>query len=126
MALLRGHAHIPPLGCGVPESDVHDAGAGILTRGRRVLDHGRLSLSRFEIFEPPRHLLLRGLLLGNDLGGRQRTDGTWIAQTLLSTNMNPTSFGEDANGELYVVDQKGGVYHITDAGPQPKRHRAAH
>ena len=62
---------------------------------------------------------------GTIFGARQRSDGTWTSQTLLSTTMSISSFGEDANGELFVVDLKGGVYQITDAGPQPKRHRAA-
>jgi glucose/arabinose dehydrogenase len=34
-------------------------------------------------------------------------------QLLIDTNLNISSFGEDAAGELYVVDLKGGVYRLT-------------
>ena len=39
-------------------------------------------------------------------------DGSWPTQFLLNTNFNIASFGEDVNGELYVVDLQGGVYQI--------------
>jgi hypothetical protein len=38
-----------------------------------------------------------------------------VGSQLLDTSLNITSFGEDVNGELYVVDHGGGVYRI-DAG----------
>ena len=36
----------------------------------------------------------------------------WPVQFLLNTDLNIASFGEDADGELYVVDLQGGVYQI--------------
>ena len=39
-------------------------------------------------------------------------DSPWPVQFLLDTNFSIASFGEDAHGELYVVDLKGGVYQI--------------
>ena len=36
----------------------------------------------------------------------------WPVQFLLDTDLNIASFGEDVNGELYVVDLQGGVYQI--------------
>jgi len=35
--------------------------------------------------------------------------GTWTRSTLLSTGRNPSSFGQDTAGELYVVDYSGSV-----------------
>ena len=94
----------------------HAGGACSITGGYRY--HGAAYPSLHDIY------FYADYCSGTIFGGHQRSDGTWISQTLLSTNMNISSFGEDANGELYVVDLKGGVYRITDAGPQAKRNRA--
>jgi glucose/arabinose dehydrogenase len=62
---------------------------------------------------------------GTIWGATERSDGTWTSQVMLQTSMNISSFGEDANGELYIVDLRGAVDQIGDAiGPQ-ERHRAA-
>ena len=37
---------------------------------------------------------------------------SWSIQLLLDTDFNIASFGEDVNGELYVIDLQGGVYQI--------------
>jgi len=58
-------------------------------------------------------------------GATQQSDGTWTSQTLLSTRLNITSFGEDQNGELYAADLNGAVYQLTDSGSPPLRRRAA-
>jgi glucose/arabinose dehydrogenase len=39
-------------------------------------------------------------------------EDSWSAQFLLDTNSQIASFGEDVNGEIYVVDLGGGVYQI--------------
>ncbi len=62
---------------------------------------------------------------GTIFGATQSSTGTWTSKTLLSTRMAISSFGEDANGELFVVDLIGGVYQITDASATPQRHRTA-
>ena len=36
---------------------------------------------------------------------------------LLASGFRISSFGEDEEGELYVVDHGGGIYRITPAGP---------
>ncbi|MCL4263702.1 MAG: PQQ-dependent sugar dehydrogenase [Anaerolineae bacterium] len=41
-----------------------------------------------------------------------RGDGTWDAARVLESGRVIASFGEDAAGELYVVDHNGGVYQI--------------
>jgi glucose/arabinose dehydrogenase len=39
------------------------------------------------------------------------------SQLLLDTNYNPSSFGEDENGEVYLVSLSGQVYKLTGANP---------
>jgi len=64
---------------------------------------------------------------GTIFGAMQRSDGTWTSRTLaaLPHTMALSSFGEDANGEIYVVDLTGVVYQITDASAPAKRRRSA-
>ena len=61
---------------------------------------------------------------GTIWGATEQSDGSWSSQVLLSTRMAISSFGQDANGELYVVDLNGGVYQVTDSSPLPTRRRA--
>ncbi len=46
---------------------------------------------------------------------RAGADGTWSNDLLFSTEYSITSFGEDAQGELYVLDRAGGIYKLTAA-----------
>jgi glucose/arabinose dehydrogenase len=39
-------------------------------------------------------------------------DGTWERSVFMNTDFNISSFGEDVNGELYVVDHGGEVYRL--------------
>jgi putative cell wall-binding protein len=63
------------------------------------------------------------VLNGRYLYGDYCSGRIWFVSTtnpavgglLLDTSLNISSFGEDANGELYVIDHGGGVYRI-DAG----------
>lgn len=45
---------------------------------------------------------------------RQSAAGPWVRETLLQTNFLISSFGQDEQGELYVVDYDGKVYHLID------------
>lgn len=45
-----------------------------------------------------------------------QADGTWVRTLLFDSNAQITSFGEDADGEVYVVDRQGTIYRITAAG----------
>ena len=62
---------------------------------------------------------------GAIFGATQRSDGTWTTRQLASMpdKNSLSSFGEDANGELYAVDLNGAVYRIVDtsAPATPKR-----
>jgi glucose/arabinose dehydrogenase len=42
-------------------------------------------------------------------------DGAWGASAPIETGISISSFGEDADGELYVVDLSGGIYRVTAA-----------
>ena len=42
--------------------------------------------------------------------------GTWTTTEALDTNLNPSSFGEDEVGEVYLVDLNGAVFRVADAG----------
>lgn len=41
--------------------------------------------------------------------------GKWTATSRMDTSLAITAFGEDAAGELYVVEMNGGVYRLVDA-----------
>lgn len=41
--------------------------------------------------------------------------GAWSSATVLESGLNVSSFGEDANGELYVIHHGGEIYKITGA-----------
>ena len=61
----------------------------------------------------------RGIYLFSDFcsgtvtGLLRGQDGSWQSQDLFKTGMNVSAFGQDANGELYLIDQaSGGVYRL--------------
>jgi glucose/arabinose dehydrogenase len=61
---------------------------------------------------------LRGVYIFGDFGsGRIWTltgtpPGAWTRALLLDSGLNISSFGQDASGELYVVDYNGAVYRL--------------
>jgi len=65
---------------------------------------------------------------GKIWGLSQTANGSFTSRLLIDTALMITTFGEDANGELYVDDYVNGVvYAITDAVPgQPRRRAARH
>lgn len=44
--------------------------------------------------------------------GLMQVNGAWQAQVLFDTDVNITSFGQDENGEVYLVADGGGVYQL--------------
>ncbi len=43
----------------------------------------------------------------------------WTQALVLQTGLNISSFGEDQNGELYIIDLSGGVYTLSATGASP-------
>ncbi len=50
-----------------------------------------------------------------EIWGLSREGDAWKVSALLETDANITSFGEDQQGELYVVDQKGSIFRVRAA-----------
>ncbi|MEM7125035.1 MAG: PQQ-dependent sugar dehydrogenase [Chloroflexota bacterium] len=46
----------------------------------------------------------------------QQHQGVWQNQLMLDTSYNIVSFGEDEEGNLYLVDINGGIYRLSDVG----------
>jgi len=42
-------------------------------------------------------------------------DGEWQSELFMETEFVISSFGEGENGELYLVDYKGGIYELVRA-----------
>ncbi len=61
---------------------------------------------------------LNGLYIYGDFcagtiwGAEPGANGRWVSRVLLQTSLSISSFGEDADGEVYVVDLSGAVYRI--------------
>lgn len=49
---------------------------------------------------------------GEIWGARQNLTGNWVVNQLIDTNRLITSFGEDANRNLYVVTFRGGIFRL--------------
>jgi hypothetical protein len=58
---------------------------------------------------------------GTVWGAAQRADGSWSRVPLAQTDAYVVSFGEDDDGELYLVDHKGTVYEITGSTQSRRR-----
>ena len=63
---------------------------------------------------------LEGVYLFGDycsgiIWGLTNTGGQWSARVLLDTQLRIVSFGEDARGEIYVVDIAGAIYRISQS-----------
>ena len=66
------------------------------------------------------------LCTGVIFAATQNNDGGWEGQPARSSGLTISTFGQDQNGELYVADLKGAVYHITDSVVAQPRRRAVH
>jgi glucose/arabinose dehydrogenase len=82
-----------------------------------ALAGGRCSVIGGYVYRGKQHPALSGLyLFGDYCSGEIMTlrDGKVIV--LLNTELRISSFGEDQDGELYVVDLRGGVYRLKSSG----------
>ena len=71
------------------------------------------------VYRGSAHARMQGVYFYGDfcsgrLWGLKRDNGNWYNTLLLDTGFNVSSFGEDEEGELYVVDLGGSVYRIDD------------
>jgi len=75
---------------------------------------------------------LRGIYFYGDycsgrIWGATESGGAWSSRVMLTTSTAISTFGEDANGELYLADIKGGVlYQVVDPVPPVRRRAARH
>jgi hypothetical protein len=51
--------------------------------------------------------------------GRWERTEAWQSAVLAETAVNPTSFGQDEEGELYLVDRSSGTLYQLLARPRP-------
>lgn len=56
---------------------------------------------------------------GNLWGLGRDASGEWTMSEPIETGLTVSSFGEDAAGEIYVTDLKGGLYRVVEAPPAP-------
>src|SRR5688500_9165824 len=57
-------------------------------------------------------------------GATRNANGTFSSRVLIDTNIFISTFGEDANGEVYVADHRGAIFRIIDTTPLPPRRRS--
>lgn len=109
--IMEGSAcYSPPSGCGqsglrLPALEYgHTGGRCAITGGYRY----RGSAASFA------GTYVYGDFCSGEIWGATKSGPTWATALLLSSGLSITSFGEDRNGELYVVDYYGGgVYKLT-------------
>lgn len=107
------HCHIPPTGCDtngliLPIAEYPNGPSGgcsvtggYVYRGSRIRD------------------LVGRYVFGDYCSGRiwvlrETAPGRWTMAQLLATDLRISSFGEDEDGELYVVDHQGAVYRLVN------------
>jgi hypothetical protein len=99
-----------------------------------VLEYGRennaCSVTGGYRYRGARNTRLRGTYIFGDYcngiisGATQQADGTWAARSLIDTSFLISAFGEDLNGEIYVAEHRGAIYHLVDTAPLLPRRRA--
>ena len=84
---------------------------------------GDCSVTGGYVYRGRQHPALAGVYLHGDFcSGRIRAlrravDGTWSGAVLLASGLGIASFGEDEDGEVYVVDLPGGAIHRLASRP---------
>ncbi len=95
--------------------------------------NGACSVTGGSIYRGARYPRLAGTYLYGDYcngvlwGATRKQDQSVTSRVLLDTNLSISTFGEDANGEIYVADyDRGLIYHVTDAKPVVRRRGVRH
>jgi len=113
--------------CFNPSSGCND---GSLVLPILEYDHsgGRCSVTGGSVYRGARFPGLDGIYFYADhctgeIWGARRSGEVWQSEILLSTGFLVSSFGEDAFGEIYVVDYFGAVW-LIEGDPRPRRRGA--
>ena len=92
--------------------------------------NGACSITGGYVYRGARFPRLRGTYFYGDFcngivfGAQRADDGTIAKGELFETGFNISTFGEAADGELYIADYGGGrILHITDTAPVSPRRR---
>jgi glucose/arabinose dehydrogenase len=90
--------------------------------------NGACSVTGGSVYRGARYPRLQGTYIYGDFcngviwGATRPSNGAVASRVLIDTNFAISTFGEDANGEVYVADYNGGVlYHVTDTAPIARR-----
>lgn len=99
------------------ESESCDSDGLVLPVAEYSHDEGGCSVTGGYVYRGQAHPELNGNYFYGDyctgIIWRLYPDGDdWEPVVVSNSGLNITSFGEDLNGELYVVDRSGGIYHI--------------
>ncbi|MCC6790968.1 MAG: PQQ-dependent sugar dehydrogenase [Thermomicrobiales bacterium] len=84
-------------------------------------DEGGCSVTGGYVYRGESIRALQGVYLTADYctgllwGVGKNAAGEWVASAPIETGLSVSSFGEDADGELYVIDLSGGIYRVTAA-----------
>jgi glucose/arabinose dehydrogenase len=98
--------------------DTCDSSGTVLPIYEYQHENGRCSITGGYVYRGAQFLALTGnYFFGDYCTGEiwalaPAGNGSWSVQFLLDTNFRISSFGEDATGEIYVIDLQGGVYQI--------------
>jgi len=90
---------------------------------------GACSVTGGYVYRGTRSPRLEGMYLYGDycngkIWGARNTGAGWSPVQLADTTYLISTFGEDVNGEIYVADHTGAVYHIVDSVPLTPKRRA--
>lgn len=118
--------------CFTPASNCND-GTLVLPVIEYGHDDGACSVTGGSVYRGARFPGLQGMYVYGDYcngviwGARRDANGAVTSRVLRNTTIAISTFGEDANGELYVADYDGGVlYQLTDTTPIVRRRAIRH
>lgn len=95
--------------------------------------NGACSVTGGYVYRGARYPRLQGTYVYGDYcngviwGGTMAQNQSVTSRVLLDTNLSISTFGEDANGEIYVADyDRGQIYRLTDTAPVVRRRVVRH
>jgi glucose/arabinose dehydrogenase len=122
-AFEGNNCYSPSTGCSIA--------AGLAPHTPPIIEYGHNSTGGFSVtggymYRGSRSATLRGYYLYGDFssqriwGAKPNANGTWVPELLLTSPSSISSFGEDENGELYVVGYgTGKIYAVTAPQSSP-------